>query len=80
MYIQYIIYNFSIAIGPHVCGSWNITKQKKIEKTMECRSIKSPPLWYGNGFFFLKRRYYYTIIVQKCKKHPFFEWNFIWKL
>jgi hypothetical protein len=51
MYIYYITYNFSMSIGPHVCGSWNITKQKKIKKIMQCPSIKSPPLWYGSGFF-----------------------------
>jgi hypothetical protein len=34
MYIQYITYSFSTTIGPHVCGSLNITKQKKIEKIM----------------------------------------------
>jgi hypothetical protein len=44
MYIQYITYNFSMVIEPHVCGSWNITKQKKIEKLIQCPSIKSPPL------------------------------------
>jgi hypothetical protein len=44
MYLQYISYSFSIAIGPHVCDSSNITKQKKIEKLMQCPSIKSPPL------------------------------------
>jgi len=32
MYVEYIIYSFSTAIGPHLCGSWNIIKQKKIEK------------------------------------------------
>ncbi len=74
MYIQYITYNFSTAIGPHVCDSWNITKQKKIEKIMQCPLIKSPPLWYGSDFFSYKR-YYYAFIVQKCKKHTFFEWN-----
>jgi hypothetical protein len=40
-----------MAIGPHVCGSWNITKQKKIGKLMQWPSIKSPPIWYGNDFF-----------------------------
>jgi hypothetical protein len=50
MYVEYITYSFSTAIGPYVCGSWNITKQKKIEKIMECPSIKSVPLWYCNGF------------------------------
>jgi hypothetical protein len=48
MYIQYITYNFSMAIGSHVCGSWNVTKKKKIEKKMQC--LTPPPLWYGNGF------------------------------
>jgi hypothetical protein len=42
MYIHYITYNFSMAIGPHVCGSWNITKQKKFEKIMQCPFIKFP--------------------------------------
>jgi hypothetical protein len=50
MYIEYIIYNFSVGIGLHVYDSWNISKQKKIEKLMQCPSIKSPPLWYGSGF------------------------------
>jgi len=49
MYIEYITYSFSIAIGPHVYDSWNITKQKKIEKIMQCPSIKSPLLQYGSG-------------------------------
>jgi len=79
MYIQYIIYNFSTAIGPHVCGSWNITKQKKIEKIMQCPFIEFPPFLYGSGFLFLKR-YYYAFIVQKYKKHTFFQWNFTQKL
>jgi hypothetical protein len=62
MYTKYIIYNFSMAIGLHVCDSWNITKQKKIEKIMQCPSIKSPPLSYGSGFF-LKGRFYYAYIA-----------------
>jgi hypothetical protein len=65
-----------VAIGPHIYGSWNITKQKKIEKIMQCPFIKSLPLWYGSGFF-PEKKYYYAFIVQKCKKHAFFEWNFI---
>lgn len=32
MYIQCITYNFSTTIKLHVCDSWHITKQKKIEK------------------------------------------------
>jgi hypothetical protein len=50
MCIEYIITNFSTTIGPHVCGSWNITKQNNIEKIMQCPFIKSPPFWYGSGF------------------------------
>ncbi len=49
MYIRDIAYNFSMAIRLHVCSSWNITKQKKIEKLMPF--IKSLRLWYGGGFF-----------------------------
>jgi len=56
----------------HVCGSWNITKQKKIEKIMQCPFVKSPPLWYGSGFFFEKINYY-AFIVQKYKKHIVFN-------
>jgi hypothetical protein len=51
MYLEYIIYSFSTTIRPHVCDAWNITKQKKIEKLMQCPSIKSPSIWYGNGVF-----------------------------
>jgi hypothetical protein len=71
MYIKYITYSFSMAIGPHACDSWNINKQKEIEKIMQCPSIKSPPLWYGNGFF-LKGRYYYVFIFLKTQ---IFFWN-----
>jgi hypothetical protein len=41
------IYNFSMATRPHVCDSWNITKQKEIEKIMQSPSIKSRS---GSGF------------------------------
>jgi hypothetical protein len=70
MYIQYITHSFSTAIRPHVCDSWNITKDNKIEKIIQCPSIKSPPFWYGSGFF-KKYIYYYALIVQKCNKHIF---------
>jgi hypothetical protein len=59
-----------MAIGPNVCDSWNITKQKEIEKLMQCPFIKSHLLWYGSGFF-LKGRYYYAFITKKCKKTHF---------
>jgi len=58
-----------MTIGPHVCGSWNITKQKKIEKIMQCPSIKSPILSYGSGFFL--KFFYYAFIVKNAKKHIF---------
>jgi len=70
MYTKYITYNFSMAIGPHVCDSWNITKQKEIEKIMQCPSIKSPPLWYGNDFL-LKGRYIMHSLLKNAKKHIF---------
>jgi hypothetical protein len=70
MYIQYITYSFLTPIGLHVCGSWNNTKQKKIETIIQFPSIKSPPLSYGSGFF-PRTRYYCAFIVQKCKKHTF---------
>jgi hypothetical protein len=76
MYTKYITYSFLIAIGPHVYNSSNIAKQKKIEKIMQCPSIKSPFLWYGSGFF-LKINYYYAFITKQMQKNTFFEWNFI---
>jgi hypothetical protein len=50
MYIEYIIYNFLTTIGPHVFDSWNIIKEKEIEKLMQWPSIKSPPFLYRTGF------------------------------
>jgi hypothetical protein len=82
MYIKYITYICSTIIRFHVYGSWNITKQKKIEKLMQCLFVKSPPLSYGKvkfSFFilnlrrssfkvFLFKKYYYAFIVQKMQK------------
>ncbi len=47
MYVQYVTYSFSMTIRPHVCCSWNITKQKKIEKIMQCPcyKISSSLIW-----------------------------------
>jgi hypothetical protein len=70
MYTKYITYKYSTAIRPHVCDSWNITKQKEIEKIMQCPSIKSLLLWYGSGFF-LNEIYYYAFIVKKWKNTHF---------
>jgi hypothetical protein len=56
-----------MAIKPHVYDSCNITKQKKIEKIMQCPSIKSPPFLYGSGFF-LKIKYYYAFITKQMPK------------
>jgi hypothetical protein len=70
MYIKYITYSFLTAIRPHVYDSWNITKQKKIEKIMQFPFIKSPLLWYGSGFS-LKIRYYYACITNNYKTTHF---------
>jgi hypothetical protein len=67
-----------MAIGPHVYDSWNITKQKKIEKIMQCPSIKPPALWYGSGFL-LRIRYYYAFITKQMQQNTFLEWNLIQK-
>jgi hypothetical protein len=58
-------------IMPHVYGSWNITKQKKIEKIMQCPFVKSLCLWYGSGFF-LQIGYYYAFITKQMKKNIYF--------
>jgi hypothetical protein len=70
MYIQYIIYNYSTTIRFHVCGSWNIRKQNKIEKIMQCPSIKSPPLWYGSGF--VVKKYIILHLLFKNEKNTHF--------
>jgi len=64
VYVQNVLIIFSTTIGPHIYGSWNITKHMKIEKLMQCPSIKSPPVWYCNVFF-LKRRYDYAFIATQ---------------
>jgi hypothetical protein len=40
------------------------------EKTMQFPFIKSSPFLYGSGFIIY---IYNAFIVQKCKKHIFFE-------
>jgi len=52
-----------------VCGSWNITKQKKIEKKRSnaMQSIKSPPPWYGSGYFLLKNIIMHLLLKMKKK-------------
>jgi hypothetical protein len=79
MHTEYINYSFSTAIRLHVYDSWNITKQKKIEKIMQCMSIKSPPFLYGSDFL-LEIRYYYAFITKQMHENTFLEWNFIQKL
>jgi hypothetical protein len=68
------VYNLQFFSGhrPHVYDSWNITKQRKIENTMQCLSIKFPPLWYGSSFF-LKIIYYYAFNTKQMQKNTFFE-------
>jgi hypothetical protein len=79
MYIEYITYSFSMAIQPHVYDSWNITRQKKTEKIVQCPFIKSPLLWYGSGFSW-KHNIIMHSLLKNAKKKTFFEWNFIQKL
>jgi hypothetical protein len=65
MYIKYI--TFWMVIRPHFCDSWNIAKQKKNEKILQCLSIKSPLLY--NGFF--KEKIIIHLLLNKYKKHIF---------
>jgi hypothetical protein len=73
MYIKYIIDKILMAIGPHVFYSWNITKQTKTEKMIQCSFVKSPPFSYGNFFSFKNNNNAFIIKMQK--KH-IFEWIF----
>jgi hypothetical protein len=59
-----------MVIGLHVCASQNITKQKNIEKIMQCPFIKSPSFLYGSVFF-LKRIDYYAFIAEQLNKNHF---------
>jgi hypothetical protein len=71
-----------MAIRFHVYDSWNITKQKKIEKIIQCPFIKSPPIWYGSGF---KKNIIIIMhsLLNKCKKTHFLNeihpktWNYL---
>jgi hypothetical protein len=69
IYTKYITYSSLTTIVLHVYDSWNITKNKKIEKIMQFSSIKSPPFWYGNGIF--PKRYYYAFIIKQMQKTHF---------
>jgi hypothetical protein len=62
-----------MAIGPHVCGSWKTIKQKKIEKIMQCPSIKSPPFWYGSGFFPKKNIIMHLLFKNEKNAYFFIE-------
>jgi hypothetical protein len=70
MYTKYITHSFSMAIRLHFYDSSYITKQKKIEKIMQCPSMKSPPFWYGSGFS-LKKDIIMHSLLNKCKKTHF---------
>jgi hypothetical protein len=56
-----------MAIRPHLCDSWNITKQMKNEKIMQCSSIKSPHLLYIE--FFLKDIIMHLLLNKYRKTH-----------
>ncbi len=61
-----------MAMGPHVYDSRNITKQKKIEKIMQCPFIKFL-LFDVIVVFSLKIRYYYAFITKKMQKNIVLE-------
>jgi hypothetical protein len=69
MYIKYIIEFFLMAIGPHVFYSWNITKQMKTEKMIQCSFVKSPLLSYGNVFSF--NFFFHEFIIKNAQKTHF---------
>jgi hypothetical protein len=52
-----------MAIGLYACTSQNITKQKNIEKIMQCPFIKFLSFLYGSDVF-LKRIDYYEFILK----------------
>ncbi len=60
-------------IGLHVCGSYNIIKQKKYEKIIQCSTIKYLSLSFGIGFFFKYINYFAFIAEKNEKKHSFNE-------
>ncbi len=70
MYIEYITYNFSMTMGPHVCDSWNISKQKEIKKIMQCPFIKSPPFDMVMVFSW-KEDVIMHSLLKKCKNTLF---------
>jgi hypothetical protein len=44
-------------------------KRKLKKKCNAIQSIKSPPLWYGSGYFLFKKCYYEFITKNAKKKH-----------
>jgi hypothetical protein len=58
-------------MGLYVCDSWKITKQKEIEKMMQCPFIKASPLWYGSGFFWKEDIIMHSLLKKEKKTHFF---------
>ncbi len=72
MCIKYIMYIFSMTIGPHVCDSSHITKPKKNEKIMQCPFIKSP-FFFKVMVFSQKEKFIMHLLLKKWKKTHFFN-------
>jgi hypothetical protein len=66
---MYTTYKFSTTIGPHVCGSRDITKQNKIEKL--CNADLQNLLLFNMVVVFIEKYYYAFIVKQMQKKHIF---------
>jgi hypothetical protein len=49
MCIEDVTYIFSMTIGSHVCGSWQITKKKKNWKNNAMPIYKISSLSWGSG-------------------------------
>jgi hypothetical protein len=64
-----------MAIGPHVCDSWNITKQKKTEKNNAMPIYKISFFKYGIGFS-LKIFLIYAFNIKSMQKKTHFWMKF----
>jgi hypothetical protein len=71
------VYNLQFFNGHRASCLWFIkhyqTKENWKSNVMTIYKIFSS--LYGSGFF-PKEKNYYAFVVQKCKKHTFFAWNF----
>jgi hypothetical protein len=59
------------SIGFHVCGSQDITKQKKSKKIMQCPIIKSLSFSFDIGFFLII--FFWPLLLEEWRKNIFNE-------